>query len=394
MDFSRNAKGSYTKMYFHYPTLFKVLGLTFSPPHFTPRHALLAIVFLLPFLLLFGFVQLMRLLDHLLFPGFRRQTIDKSIYIIGNPRSGTTFCHRLLAMDDQFTYLKLYQTIFPSVTCYKLFALAGRLDRRLGRPGSRLLNVISNRSFRGWDAIHKTGPDKAESDEMFFMYAMLSPLLGLLFPFFRELHGAMFVDRLPERSRQKLMAYYKSCLQRHLYATGPDKILLQKVALIAGRLGTIRELLPDLRVVHLVRHPHESIPSLISMFDVTWRALAPEARQGERAARELADLICSYYLYLHQLEQEFPPGQFVRIPYEELVADPYLTVQQIYRNFDLQASPEFNRLLRAETQKARTYKSEHHYSLEAYGVSEELISQRLQPLWDEYGFSGRSASAD
>ncbi len=246
-------------MYFHYPTLFTLIRLTFSRQYFSLRHATLVIIFLVPFLILRMLVWIMRLLDYIFFPGFRKQPVRAPLYIIGNPRSGTTFTHRLLALDEQFSYLKLYQTIFPAVTCYKLFAWAGRFDRLLGSPGGRILNVISNKGFKGWETIHQTGPEKAESDEMLFMYAMLSPLLGLLFPFLKEMNAATFVDFMPEKSRHKLMTYYKSCLQRHLYATGPDKILLQKVALIAGRLQSIHELLPDMRIVHLVRHPNESI---------------------------------------------------------------------------------------------------------------------------------------
>jgi hypothetical protein len=35
-------------------------------------------------------------LDRIAFPGYRQQPIDRPIFIVGNPRSGTTFLHRLL----------------------------------------------------------------------------------------------------------------------------------------------------------------------------------------------------------------------------------------------------------------------------------------------------------
>ena len=378
-------------MYFHYPTLFKLMRLTFSRQYFSLRHAALVIIFLVPFLLLRMFVWGMRLLDYVFFPGFLKQPLRTPLYIIGNPRSGTTFTHRLLALDEQFSYLKLYQTIFPAVTCYKLFALAGRIDRLLGSPGRRLLNGISKKGFKGWDTIHQTGPEKAESDEMLFMYAMLSPLLGLLFPFLKEMDAATFVDFMPEKSRHKLMSYYKSCLQRHLYATGPDKILLQKVALIAGRLQSIHELLPDMRIVHLVRHPNESIPSLVSMFEATWKSLAPDACKDGRAYRELADLICEYYLHLHEVEKAFPAERLLKVRYEDLVADPRKTVCRIYQEFGLEIRPEYDKLLTEETNKARKYKSKHHYSLENYGLTEEMIYQRLKPVFADYGFKSPSS---
>ncbi len=373
-------------MYFHYPTLFKLIRLTFSRRYFSLRHAALVIIFLVPFLFLRMFVWTMRMLDYVFFPAFVKQTVRAPLYIIGNPRSGTTFSHRLLALDEQFSYLKLYQTIFPAVTCYKLFSWIGRIDRLVGSPGRRLLNSISKKGFKGWDAIHQTGPEKAESDEMLFVYAMLSPLLGLLFPFLEDMDEVTFVDFMPQESRHKLMSYYKGCLQRHLYATGPDKILLQKVALIAGRLQSIHDLQPDMRIVHLVRHPNESIPSLISMFEATWKSLAPNACKDNRAYLELTDMICDYYVHLHELEKGFPEETLLKVPYEDLISDPYKTVCRIYEKFGLEKSPEYDIRLTEEAQKARKYKSKHNYSLERYGLSEEIIYQRLKSVFDDYGF--------
>lgn len=374
-------------MYLHYPTLFKLIRLTFSKRYFSLRHTVLVILFLPPFFILRVFVWGMRKLDYLFFFEFTRQEIKKPLYIIGNPRSGTTFSHRLLALDDQFCYLKLYHTVFPSVTCYKIFALLGRLDNWAGSPGKRLLHIISTRGFKGWETIHATGPEKAESDEMYFMYAMLSPLLGLLFPFFKEMDTATLVDLMPHRSREKLMIYYRSCLQRHLYAEGPDKILLQKVALIAGRIRTIYELMPDIRVVHLVRHPYRSIPSLVSMFDATWKTLAPEACRNGRAYTELAAMICDYYEHLHEFEKDLPPENLLKIRYEDLLADPYGAVAEIYEKFDLELGPAYDQILQKEVEKARNYQSRHNYSLENFGLSEKIIQKRLKAVFDDYGFS-------
>jgi len=51
----------------------------------------------------FGLLQFHRLidgstraLDHLLYPGFQETPIDRPVFVIGNPRGGTTFVHRSL----------------------------------------------------------------------------------------------------------------------------------------------------------------------------------------------------------------------------------------------------------------------------------------------------------
>jgi hypothetical protein len=373
-------------MYLRFPVFYRIIRLTFSRKFFSLRHALLTVLFLVLFFILRTFVWVVRWLDYLFFPRFRQQPVKAPIYIIGNPRSGTTFTHRLVSRDSRFCYLQLFHTIFPAITFYRFFDAAGRLDRRLGHPFARLLNAASQRGFQGWSAIHKTGPKDAESDEMFFMYAMLSPLLALLFPFLDQLEEVRFVDRLPAESKRKLMTYYKDCLKRHLYANGPDKILLEKVALIAGRLGSILELFPDMRIIYLVRHPYESIPSLISMFRIPWKSLAPQALKDNAATEGVAQMIFDYYRYILRLKNSLPSGQFVEVRYTDLVTDPRSCIEGIYRDLGLEVSDEFRQVLIAETEIARQYKSRHRYSLEEFGLSKERVYQELQEVFEEYGF--------
>jgi hypothetical protein len=276
-------------------------------------------------------------------------------------------------MDKQFSFFKLYHTIFPAVIFYKFYAVLGRFDRVLRSPLRKVLNMMSRRGFKGWETIHKTGPHEAESDEMLFVYAMLSPLLGLLFPFLDSLDEAKFVDRLPAESRRKLMEYYKDSLKRHLYATGSDKILLEKVALIAGRLNSILEVIPDMRIVHLIRHPYESIPSLINMFYVPLKSLAPQVKHDSQPILEVTRMIFEYYTYLFELKKKLPETQFIEVRYEDLAQDPEGTVELIYRKLNIAMSWEYRDVLRAEAEKARHYKSQHKYSLEEYGLTRENV---------------------
>jgi hypothetical protein len=373
-------------MYFHFKTLITALRTAVRSENASWRHLFFAVTFTILFLMLRAIVWCGRKLDYLFFPGYRKQPVKAPIFIIGNPRSGTTFTHRLMFHDKVFTHFKLVDTIFPAVSFYKLFALLENIDRRLGGPLARLINCASDKGFEGWKDVHKTGPKEVESDEMLFVYTMLSPLVGLLFPYFNVLPYVRFVDRLPVQQRQKIMAYYLDCLKRHVYATGSDKILLEKVALIAGRLQSILETLPDMRLVHLVRHPYQSIPSLISMFAIPWKILAPRAIQRDDAYQALAELIFAYYRYILEIKKKLPAEQYLEIYYDDLVADPNGSVERIYSHFNLPMGDEHRLFLEAESQKARAYKSKHHYSLEQFGLSKQQVYEALEDVFEAYGF--------
>src|SRR5262249_38697202 len=149
------------------------------------------------FLLFLGVVALGRLLDHLLFPGFKKQELKEPVFIIAPPRSGTTLVQNLLSYDDnRFVHLKMYQTIFPAVCFQKLFDWIGAIDAQLGKPLSRLLGWFEKRWFGGWDEMHKMRLNQPEEDDALFLYAFASEAIFMLFPFVNELWEAGFPDAL------------------------------------------------------------------------------------------------------------------------------------------------------------------------------------------------------
>ncbi len=378
-------------MYFHLPTFLTALKLAWTKRPFSSRHALLSVVFVAAFLVLRSVVLAFRGLDHLLYPGFRDQGLEKPLFIVGNPRSGSTFSHRLLVGDERYTWFKLWHTIFPAVSLYKLFGFLGDLDTRLGSPLARGVARLSKRGLQGWESMHETGPEEAESDEMLFVYAFTSPLIMLLFPYFDELTYCRLADSLPADARARLRDYWLDCLRRHVYATGGDrgepKVLLEKVALIAGRLELVLEALPDARIVHLVRHPYESVPSLISMLSAPWPALAPQhADPRGPAVRGLSRMIFDYYRTLLRFKQTLPPEQFYEIRYEELLEDPRSAWLGMYAHFGIEVSEDFSQYLSREMARARQYKSRHRYALEDWGLSRAEIADGLKDVFEAYRF--------
>ena len=59
-------------------------------------------------------------LDHLFFPGFKKVKLDRPVFIIGTPRSGTTFLHRFLEEHWSLACFQVWQMIMPSITGQKL----------------------------------------------------------------------------------------------------------------------------------------------------------------------------------------------------------------------------------------------------------------------------------
>lgn len=371
---------------FDWRMLFLMLRSTFSREHFSLRHAAISLSFLILTMLFMLVILPFRLLDSVLFPFWRKAKVTAPIYILATPRSGTTFLHRMLCADGQFSWIKLYHTIFPSVILYKLFAGLGWIDDKVGRPFQRLIGLLEGKAFKGWEGIHATGLSKSEEDEQYWVYTLMTPASVLLFPWLEYTKDVTFIDDLEDDRRAKLGRYYFKNLQRHAYATGQQHTLLAKNALAIGRLRTQLEVTPDMRIVHLLRHPYEAIASMISMFTVPWKAHSPEKMSDPKYTGQIATLLIEYYRYMLELQKELPPEQYIEVRYEDLIADPKAVVNRVYEQFDLPMSNEYSEWLNAEVSKSRQYKSSHSYSLQDFGLREEDIAKQAADLFEHYGF--------
>lgn len=208
-------------MYLHRPTLLRALRATFSREHFHPTHAGWTLLLTASFLILRGTVLVFRGLDHLLFPSFRYCEVRSPVYIVGNPRSGTTFLHQLISLDRRFTTMRLIDAILPAISLQRILRSVGRIEGSIGRPLQRFVLGLSTRVFSGWEEIHRTRLLEPEEDEQLLVYSLLTPVILLLFPFFAELGDINYVDRMKPGVRWRLMNYYVGSLRRHLYEHDP-----------------------------------------------------------------------------------------------------------------------------------------------------------------------------
>jgi len=372
-------------MYFNGRLFLKALSLALFHQPFRIRRWAYVLFFTVLFLAFLGVVALGRLIDHLFFPGFRRQPVRKPVFIIAPPRSGTTLTQNLLSLDEErFLHLKMYQTIFPAVCFQRLFDGVAWLDGLLGRPAERLLGWCEKRWFGGWDNLHKMRLNQPEEDDALFLYAFASEAIYMLFPFVKPLWEAGFPDALPPEDRRKLMAYYRSCLQRHLYANGPDRTLLSKATQSCGTVDSLNAAFPDATFITIIRHPYRSLASHVSLFVPVWQAHSPEITKDGPVAKEYGQLAVDWYRHLFEFRNRVDPARYYCIDYRDLVKNPREAIEKLYQHFGWTLSDACRARLTEATERQRDFKSTHEYTLEEFGMTREGIQAQLGDLLDFY----------
>ncbi|MEZ4271290.1 MAG: sulfotransferase [Myxococcota bacterium] len=366
-----------------------LLGKTVShggtPWRTTPRRMAITGGMLLLHQLLYQTSKLARRRDERVYGDYRDVRVRAPLFIAASPRSGTTYLHRLMCLDEQFTYFKLYHTLLPSIAIYRTVERLAAADHRLTSALKQGLSWIERKSFKGWEGIHRLGFDRPEEDEGLFLLTLMSPSLCLLTPELEELQRGLAIDDLDESSKQRLMDYYEGCIQRLLYMEGTHKRFLCKSVLLQGRIHAVLKRFPDAKFIHLVRHPYEAIPSFVSMFRIPWRWHSPGIADRSPQTRALAQLAIDNYRRMHAAEKQLGADTVLTITYKDLLAEPRQVVLKLYERLELEPTAAFTQALSQSTSEARAYHSQHHYSLEQFGLSKkdvyEPLAEIFLPTW-------------
>jgi hypothetical protein len=221
-----------------YYVRYSILGkiIYYSYRRFNLRVWLLSVFFIFQFSFNQFLHLIFRLIDELFFFGYKKVKIKEPVFIIANPRSGTTYLHRLISKDDdRFTYTKFAHTFFMTASFTKFANLIKWIDRHTGNLIRNSLNKVDEIFWGGWDNIHSMGFNKAEEDELPFAQNLMSIGVQMPFPYYHLIEGTKFLDREPLSVRTGVMDFYESCIKRFVYATGQEKTYLSKNVMSTGR---------------------------------------------------------------------------------------------------------------------------------------------------------------
>ena len=136
--------------------------------------ALLKFVIILFTVLLVSCVNNLFLMLDYIFYDFNKIEIKKPLFIVGFPRSGTTFLHKSIAIDSQFTTPQLWELLFaPSIIQKKIWL---KLYKIVNIKTNLVQIPLLGKIIKRFDNIHKIRLSYPEEDYLFFI-----PFLGFIF---------------------------------------------------------------------------------------------------------------------------------------------------------------------------------------------------------------------
>ena len=322
--------------------------------------------------------------DFILFPKFRKVKVKAPVFIIGHPRSGTTFLHHLFTQAGDMAAFTTWQLLFPAITA-----------RKIVKPIVRFLTRKNPVVLIPEEAGHQIALDTVEEDEMLFLhnhdtqFVIIGTPLGFAEKDYREIR---FHDLQPRKKRIRSARFLKSIFQRHIYYTGKTQIFAQ-THFSTHRIKTLLEIFPDAKFIYMHRMPEETLPSYLSLnyniLDILWGMHRFTEKQKANYYQRRYKASLELYRYFYDLwhNNEIDKERVLIVDYKKLRKELMPMFDQIVAFTGIKPSEELRNAVAEQAQKQKSYQRKHQVkTLLDFSIDNERVKKDFAFLYTDDPF--------
>lgn len=306
------------------------------------------------------------------------------IFIIGHWRTGTTYMHELMNLDNRFTAPTALECFAPAH-----FLISGSI--------LRLFSLFLPR-HRPMDDVAVSWDSPQEDEFALLNLGLNSPYETLMFPNHRPLcHEFLNLSELTPKEMEAwkigLLRFLKSVnFRSNADAEPPARLrrIILKSPPHTARLHVLRQIFPDAQFIHMVRHPYEIFASTI----ILWRALyetqglqkprfGPLANGAPSIEQYVLDTMDLLYRGFFDQSVKIPARQFCQVRYEDLLLTPVAEIERVYRQLGLGHFSVLRPKLESHLRQFKGYRPNEHRIPEDYRVE---VGRRWGWYMERFGY--------
>lgn len=312
----------------------------------------------------------LRVRDHLArHPGIRKVPIERPVFIIGFPRTGSTFLHNMMALDPANRVPKLFELLNPVPP--ERPAGAGE-DPRLkeARQYLKEIEFMSPMALK----VHPMGANDPDECRLLLETGFVGPQYLL---YYRIPKYFDWFHELSDEGLEAACVALRSQIQILKQGDGGRRWVGKNPSHSFFGRGLVRAF-PDACIVHLHRDPAEAVPSICSMA-AAYRAIFSDHVDLRTLGDEGLRMFGVAMDRMAEMRTMPPPATFCDIQYGQLVTDPLGVVRSIYDYAGMQFSDELEAHVKQYVARNPQHKQGvHRYSAEQYGLSHEEIRKSTE----------------
>jgi hypothetical protein len=310
------------------------------------------------------------------FPEIAEQTIEKPVFIIGMPRTGTTILHDILACDPRSRAPLTWEVMFPSPPPE---AATFTTDPRIAECAATFPD--RDMQLPGFDAIHPMGPQLTQECVVMMGETMCTPL------FHNQFRVPGYEDWLDNEADFGPVYDFHHRQLQHLQARhAGDRWVLKTGAHLWG-LDRLLETYPDARIVFTHRDPVKSMTSYSSLTTIVRRVGSDEVDPLE-VAGDWIERLRRVLLRGIEIRQarEYPDAIFYDMYFPDFIADQFTEVEKIYEALELPMTGEGADAMKFFIDDNPPGKHGiHRYSPEEFGVDPATVRSEFRTYIDHFG---------
>ncbi|WP_380876051.1 sulfotransferase family protein [Sphingomonas sp. DBB INV C78] len=308
--------------------------------------------------------------DRKLYPEIAEQKIEKPVFIIGFPRTGTTILHDILAQDPSNRAPLTWEITFPSPPPQTASFAS---DRRIAQCEAGFPPMDARRTL--FKAMHPMGAELSQECVVMMGDTMCTPLFHNQFrvPAYQD-----WVDR--DADWHHVYDFHHAQLQHLQSGHQLDRWVLKTGAHLWG-LERLLETYPDARIVFTHRDPVKSLTSYASLTALVRSMGSDHVDRAEIAEDWTARLkrVLENVMRL-RAEREYPQAILYDVMFSDFVQDQFGVIEKIYDAFDLPMTEEGAARMKAFiADNPQGKHGIHRYEPQEYGIVPEVVRERLQP---------------
>lgn len=304
-------------------------------------------------------------------PAILETRIERPIFVLGLPRTGTTALHHLLGCDPDNQVLEYWLAEAP----------APRPPREAWLRDARYRRSARNLETMYWldpdlKAIHLMTPDGPEECRHLLQQSFTDDTFDCnsTIPSYSDWyrHADMRQSYLRHRDLLKLIA------------DGDSRRWLLKYPVHMGNLETVLEIYPDACFVHTHRDPARVLPSICSLV-AGWRAIYEQRVDRPAIARWQMELWASRLERALAVRQNSDPGRFYDLHFRDILLAPAAAIAGMYRHFGLELGAEAEHRIHGFARgNPRGKYGEHRYRAVDFDLTTTAMYDRFATYTDRF----------
>lgn len=292
------------------------------------------------------------------------------VFIIGHWRSGTTFIHEMLCLNQNFNFPTTYACMNPQVFPMTEAAI--------------LKHTGVHSSLRPMDNMSISLASPQEDEFALLALGGRSPYEGLLFPKAIE-RGIAAAD--PNDLSEPEMQEWVSVFSRFINQVSnrkPECPIILKSPTHSYRVKLLSRLYPDARFIHIVRNPLDVYNSTLNMWQKLCSLYALTDLPDENVLSR--NVIFNWNRMEEKLNAAIPSVRkenYLLVHYENLIAHPEKEIERIYAKFRLKGFtttlPDIKSYL-----ASRTHFKKNQFELAPVKANEVFLAWKH--IFNKYGY--------